>query len=93
MTAQPSCASLWTPRRRAFSTVVGMLDVDRVVMILPQVHLRNGESAETSVYASPDARGPHTMCGHNTHVSGELSRAAFPHARSSPPALLSQGAD
>ena len=29
---------------------VGMLDVDRVVMILPQVHLRNGEFAETKLH-------------------------------------------
>ena len=71
------------------STVLGMLDVDRVVMILPQVHLRNGE-----------ARKSETICGSRRVLvstrgvpRGSSLARHFRRAPSSPRALLSQGPD
>ena len=72
--------------RRTSYTRVGMLDLDRVEMILPQVHLRNGECCGLlTCYATPGATVIRTSAG--------LSRGAFPRPPSSPAALLSQGSD
>ena len=65
-----------------------MLDLDRVVMILPQVHLRNGEmTAELLV----DLHTRSTRRGGG--VSEALSKSRISAGPSSHSALLSQGPD
>ena len=71
----------------AFHTGVGMLDLDRVVMILPQVHLRNGEmTAELIV----DLHTRSTRRGGRVRGALQSRISAGPSSHS---ALLSQGPD
>jgi hypothetical protein len=71
-------------------TFCGMLDLDRVEMILPQVHLRNGElSASVSNHLHLFTTQAHTILLRSREA---LQRGISP-TPSSLPALLSQGTD
>ena len=70
----------------AFHTGVGMLDLDRVVMILPQVHLRNGEmTAELVDLHTRSTRRKGRVRG---ALQSRISAGPSSHS-----ALLSQGPD
>jgi len=67
-------------------TFCGMLDLDRVEMILPQVHLRNGEESAEIIHLTTQA--PTMLRRSRVALQGGISPSPSSHT-----ALLSQGTD